>query len=238
MPFLSSRGRRRRGGIRLIRVYGLITDRRFNNDDCFCVVKGGVSSVRLASRRLLRIGVSASPPFNRRLRRSIASPPFNRIGGRRSESFYYEPIIHCQWRVGGVSLWVVYPRALGETNDVEETYCYRYDTDMILKLIISCLERAVTCQWWNSDLHRSVDELQAPGSSSSSENYNHILSGRLKVPVLSLALVIGLSVLAVRGYNPTAFAVTPREIVVGTLGFLVCKVAVVLAAFKPLKDGS
>ncbi|KAF3522778.1 hypothetical protein F2Q69_00047301 [Brassica cretica] len=251
------------------------------------VLVGGVSSVRLASRRLFRIGVSASPPFYRLLRRLIASPPFNRIGGRRSESFYYEPIIHYdkgdsllqtilatlsrndesfkfqrgsvdeftfegpelgkirafwislesgQWRVGGVSLWVVYPRALGETNDVEETYCYRYDTDMILKLIISCLERAVTCQWWNSDLHRSVDELQAPGSSSSSENSNQILSGRLKVPVLSL--VIGLSVLVVRGYNPTAFAVTPREIVVGTLGFLVCKVAVVLAAFKPLKDGS
>ena len=29
MPFLSSRRRRRRGGIRLIRVYGLITNRRF-----------------------------------------------------------------------------------------------------------------------------------------------------------------------------------------------------------------
>lgn len=90
-------------------------------------------------------------------------------------------------------------------------------------------------------LQRSVDELQAPGSSSTSENSSQILSGRLKIPVLSLALATGLSVLAIRGYSggdPTAFAVTPREIVVGTLGFLVCKVAVVLAAFKPLKDGS
>ena len=87
-------------------------------------------------------------------------------------------------------------------------------------------------------LQRSVDELQAPGSSSSSENSSQILSGRVKIPVLSLALAIGLLVLAVRGYSPTAFAVTPRDILVGTLGFLVCKVAVVLAAFKPLKDGS
>lgn len=89
-------------------------------------------------------------------------------------------------------------------------------------------------------LQRSVDELQAPGSSSS-ENSNQTLSGRLKIPVLSLALAVGLSVLAVRGYigeDHTAFAVSPKEIVVGTLGFLVCKVAVVLAAFKPLKDSS
>ncbi|CAH8255658.1 unnamed protein product [Arabidopsis lyrata] len=88
-------------------------------------------------------------------------------------------------------------------------------------------------------LQRSVDELQAPGSSSS-ENSNKILSG-LNIPVWSLALAIGLTVLAVRGHiggDLTAFAVTPKEIVVGTLGFLVCKVAVVLAAFKPLKDGS
>ncbi|CAE5960218.1 unnamed protein product [Arabidopsis arenosa] len=88
-------------------------------------------------------------------------------------------------------------------------------------------------------LQRSVDELQAPGSSSF-ENSDQILSG-LNIPVWSLALAIGLTVLAVRGHiggELTAFAVTPKEIVVGTLGFLVCKVAVVLAAFKPLKDGS
>ncbi|CAH8367333.1 unnamed protein product [Eruca vesicaria subsp. sativa] len=90
-------------------------------------------------------------------------------------------------------------------------------------------------------LQRSVDELQAPGSSSSSKNSNQVLSGRLKIPVLSLTLVVGLSLLAVRGYSgegSSAFAVTPREIPVGTLGFLACKVAVVLAAFKPLKDVS
>ena len=44
------------------------------------------------------------------------------------------------------------------------------------------------------------------------------------------------------GYNGedlTAFVITPKEIVVvGTLRFLVCKLALVLAAFKPLKDGS
>ncbi|KAF8092092.1 hypothetical protein N665_0424s0025 [Sinapis alba] len=223
-----------------------------------------------------------------------------------------------QWRVGGVSLWVVNP-VRGETN-VEEAYCYRYDFevddillgessdlsmvelrptritqladsdqissssapsldrtavsneesmeeyanlklslllyDAVLILLGSSLvsfslgEHSAIAFFFGGTvgflylllLQRSVDELQAPGSSSSSENSSQILSGRLKIPVLSLAFAIGLSVLAVRGYSggegPTAFAVTPREIVVGTLGFLVCKVAVVLAAFKPLKDGS
>ncbi|CAH8354904.1 unnamed protein product [Eruca vesicaria subsp. sativa] len=223
-----------------------------------------------------------------------------------------------QWRVGGVSLWVVNPGVLGDTN-VEEPYCYRYDFevdeillgetsdlsmvelrptriteltdsdqfssssaqnldltavsneesmeeyanlklslllyDAVLILLGSTVfsfslgENSAIAFFFGGSvgflylllLQRSVDELQAPGSSSSSENSNQILSGRLKIPVLSLAFAVGLSVLAVRGYTgegPSAFAVTPREILVGTLGFLVCKVAVVLAAFKPLKDGS
>ena len=220
-----------------------------------------------------------------------------------------------QWRVGGVSLWVVKGPVPGETN-VEEAYCYRYDFevddillgessdlsmvelrpsriteltdshqmslssapdidstavsneqsmeeyanlklslllyDAVLILLgssafsFSLGENSAIAFFFGGTvgflylllLQRSVDELQAPGSSSSSENSSQILSGRLKIPVLSLALALGLSVLAVRGYTPTAFAVTPRDILVGALGFLVCKVAVVLAAFKPLKDGS
>ncbi|KAF3510733.1 hypothetical protein F2Q69_00010129 [Brassica cretica] len=223
-----------------------------------------------------------------------------------------------QWRVGGVSLWVVKGPVPGETN-VEEAYCYRYDfevdeillgessdlsmvelrpsriteltdSDQISSPSAPNLDRTVVSNEESMEeyanlklslllydallillgssvfsfslgehsaiafffggtvgflylllLQRSVDELQAPGSSSSSQNSNQILGGRLKIPVLSLAFAIGLSVLAVRGYigeGPIAFAVTPREIVVGTLGFLVCKVAVVLAAFKPLKEGS
>ncbi|ESQ29948.1 hypothetical protein EUTSA_v10011547mg [Eutrema salsugineum] len=225
-----------------------------------------------------------------------------------------------QWRVGGVSLWVVNPRGQGpirgETN--VETYGDRYDfevdeillgessdlsmvelrpirvseitdSEQISSSSALSLNRAIISNEQSMEeyanlklslllydavlivlgssvfsfslgetsaiafffggtmgflylllLQRSVDELQAPGSSSS-ENSNQILSGRLKIPVLSLALAIGLSVLAVRGYSgedPTVFAVTPKEILVGTLGFLVCKVAVVLAAFKPLKLGS
>ncbi|KAJ4882004.1 hypothetical protein Rs2_39059 [Raphanus sativus] len=223
-----------------------------------------------------------------------------------------------QWRVGGVSLWVVKAPGLGETN-VEEAYCCRYDfevddvllgegsdlsmvelrptriteladSDQIFSPSAQNLDRTVVSNEESMEeyanlklslllydavlillgssvfsfslgensavafffggtvgflylllLQRSVDELQAPGSSSSSENSSQILRGKLKIPVLSLAFAIGLSVLAIRGSSggdPTAFAVTPREIVVGTLGFLVCKVAVVLAAFKPLKDGS
>ncbi|VVB00214.1 unnamed protein product [Arabis nemorensis] len=221
-----------------------------------------------------------------------------------------------QWRVGGVSLWVVEGPFLGETD--AETYCYRYDFevdeillgesndlsmvelrptritqltdpdqvslssaltldrkvvsneesmeeyanlklslllyDAILVLLGSLLfsfslgENSAIAFFFGGTmgffylllLQRSVDELQAPGTSAS-QNSNQILSGRLKIPVLSLVLATGLSVLAVRGYTGedlTAFAVTPREIVVGTFGFLVCKVAVVLAAFKPFKDES
>ncbi|XP_010480058.1 PREDICTED: uncharacterized protein LOC104758807 isoform X2 [Camelina sativa] len=220
-----------------------------------------------------------------------------------------------QWRVGGVSLWVVNPQ--GKETDAE-TFCYRYDFevdelllgersdlsmvelrpiriteltdsdqipsstsldvdrttvsneesmeeyanlklslllyDAILILLGSSVfsfslgESSAIAFFFGGTmgflylllLQRSVDELQAPGSSSSG-NSNQTLSGRLKIPVLTLALAIGLTVLAVRGHiggDLTAFAVTPKEILVGTLGFLVCKVAVVLAAFKPLKDGS
>ncbi|KAL1192988.1 hypothetical protein V5N11_015098 [Cardamine amara subsp. amara] len=221
-----------------------------------------------------------------------------------------------QWRVGGVSLWVVNPHGKGESN--AETFCYRYDfevDDILLgeSIDLSMVELRPTRVTELTDfdqissssaldlvrtnvsneesmeeyanlklslllydvililvgssvfsfslgensaiafllggtmgflylllLQRSVDELQAPGSSSS-EKSNQTLGGGLKIPVLSLALAIGLSVLTFRGYiggDLTAFEVTPKEIVVGTLGFLVCKVAVVLAAFKPLKDGS
>ncbi|XP_006307597.2 uncharacterized protein LOC17897043 [Capsella rubella] len=220
-----------------------------------------------------------------------------------------------QWRVGGVNLWVVNPRAK-ETD--AETFCYRYDfevdeillgesselsmvelkpiriteltdSDQISSSTALDLDRTTVSNEESMEeyanlklslllydailillgssafafslgensaiafffggtmgflylllLQRSVDELQAPGSSSS-ENSNQTLSQGLKIPVLTLALAIGLTVLAMRGPiggDFTAFAVTPKEILVGTLGFLVCKVAVVLAAFKPLKDGS
>ncbi|CAN8288000.1 unnamed protein product [Cochlearia groenlandica] len=218
-----------------------------------------------------------------------------------------------QWRLGGVSLWVVNPRGhgsvRGETDG--ETLCYRYDFEadeillgersdlsmvelrptriteladshqvslasspgldstivskeesmeeyanlklslllydatlvLIGSLVLSFVlgEHSAVAFFFGGTmgflylllLQRSVDELQAPGS----ENSNRTL----KIPVLSLALATGLSVLALRGYigeDHITFRVTPKEIVVGTLGFLVCKVAVLLAAFKPLKDGS
>ncbi|XP_010462373.1 PREDICTED: uncharacterized protein LOC104742968 [Camelina sativa] len=220
-----------------------------------------------------------------------------------------------QWRVGGVSLWVVNPQ--GKDTDAE-TFCCRYDFevdelllgessdlsmvelrplriteltdsdqissstsldvdspivskeesmeeyanlklslllyDAILILLGSSVfsfslgENSAIAFFFGGTmgflylllLQRSVDELQAPGSSSSG-NSNQALSGGLKIPVLTLAVAIGLTVLAVRGHiggDLTTFAVTPKEILVGTLGFLVCKVAVVLAAFKPLKGGS
>ncbi|KAE8660328.1 Lipase/lipooxygenase, putative isoform 2 [Hibiscus syriacus] len=54
-------------------------------------------------------------------------------------------------------------------------------------------------------------------------------------PVSSLALAIALSSLAIKySMSDVPFELTPKELLVGMMGFLVCKVAVFLAAFKPL----
>ncbi|KAL0791959.1 hypothetical protein Bca101_008205 [Brassica carinata] len=221
-----------------------------------------------------------------------------------------------QWRVGGVSLWVVKRPVLGETN-VEEAYCYyRYDfevDDILLgessDLSMVELRPSRITELTDSDqisspsappnigstvvsneesmeeyenlklslllydallillgsslvsfslggnsavafffggtvgflylllLQRSVDELQVPGSSSSSENSSQILSGRVKIPVLSLALAIGLLVLAVRGYSPTAFAPLKdgtKENVFAIIGLLTCILIMVFASISIL----
>lgn len=83
-------------------------------------------------------------------------------------------------------------------------------------------------------LQRSIDGLPAPASRSSNHGLN--FDRGFKGPLSTLALVIGFSLLAIK-YNSgddIPFMLTPRELLVGMMGFFTCKVAVVLAAFKPV----
>lgn len=86
-------------------------------------------------------------------------------------------------------------------------------------------------------LQRSVDGLSAPSSVSlkrDSENLNELLAG-VQGPISGFALAVVFAVVVVKyGSDISPIALTPKEILVGMTGFLVCKVAVVLAAFKPM----
>lgn len=86
-------------------------------------------------------------------------------------------------------------------------------------------------------LQRSVDGLPAPQSISAKkdgENSNELLEG-LKGPVSRLPLALGFAFAVVKfGPEIASVALTPKEILIGMAGFLVCKVAVVLAAFKSM----
>ncbi|KAF5204697.1 Lipase/lipooxygenase, PLAT/LH2 family protein [Thalictrum thalictroides] len=87
-------------------------------------------------------------------------------------------------------------------------------------------------------LQKSVDELPAPASIAMNKEEGNLdqLLKQLKGPVSSLALAFALAGVAVKcGSGTTPIALTPQEILVGMIGFLVCKVAVLLAAFKPMQ---
>lgn len=85
-------------------------------------------------------------------------------------------------------------------------------------------------------LQRSVDELPAPDSTTSNKRGKSYQSfGSLKGAVSTLMLALTFSVIAVKfGSGNDTMVVTPKELVFGMMGFLVCKVAVLLAAFKPM----
>ncbi|KAK9274361.1 hypothetical protein L1049_019175 [Liquidambar formosana] len=88
-------------------------------------------------------------------------------------------------------------------------------------------------------LQRSVDGLPAPASTSMNMggNFDRMFGG-FKSPIPGLAVAVGFTVLALRyssGDVPLVF--TPKDLIVGMMGFLSCKVAVVLAAFKPMPMG-
>lgn len=61
--------------------------------------------------------------------------------------------------------------------------------------------------------------------------------GPSKGTLLSLVLALAFALLAMKYSSGDVLALTPRELVVGMMGFLVCKAAVVLAAFKPMAMG-
>ncbi|KAJ7005280.1 hypothetical protein NC653_009931 [Populus alba x Populus x berolinensis] len=84
-------------------------------------------------------------------------------------------------------------------------------------------------------LQRSVDGLPASSIPSNTSGIDRLV-GRLKGPISSLALAVGFTFLAVKYSSGDAPSVlTPKELLAGMLGFLACKVAVLLAAFKPMK---
>ncbi|KAF3444415.1 hypothetical protein FNV43_RR14107 [Rhamnella rubrinervis] len=87
-------------------------------------------------------------------------------------------------------------------------------------------------------LQRSVDGLPATASNSQNTGIIDQIFGGYKGPIFSVALAIGFVLFTVKyssgdPSSPTVFA--PKDIILGMIGFLACKVAVVLAAFKPLK---
>lgn len=86
-------------------------------------------------------------------------------------------------------------------------------------------------------LQRSVDGLSVPMSSSSDGKMeNFVLSfGGFKRPWLGLALFVAASAVAVKyGVGGSSLELRPTELFIGVAGFLTCKIAVVLAAFKPI----
>ncbi|KAL5976737.1 hypothetical protein ACLOJK_021070 [Asimina triloba] len=89
-------------------------------------------------------------------------------------------------------------------------------------------------------LQKSVDGLSGPELSAVNinekrENDIQILGG-FKGPVTSFALVLILTALILKyGSGFASSVLTPQELLAGAVGFLTCKVAVVLAAFRPMK---
>ena len=87
-------------------------------------------------------------------------------------------------------------------------------------------------------LQRSVDGLPAPSSSVNAMDKFTQVFGRFKVPLLSLVLALTFAVIVAKyGSGDVDMALTPKDFMFGMLGFLACKVAVVLAAFKPMPIG-
>ncbi|CAM8964568.1 unnamed protein product [Rhodiola kirilowii] len=85
-------------------------------------------------------------------------------------------------------------------------------------------------------LQKSVDGLPSPASASSETkgNFEQMFEG-FRSPVSGLAFVIGLTIVALKyGLNDPQLSLTPKDLLVGLMGFLTCKVAVFLAAFKPM----
>ncbi|KAL8217252.1 hypothetical protein R6Q57_024089 [Mikania cordata] len=86
-------------------------------------------------------------------------------------------------------------------------------------------------------LQRSVDELPSPVLDRTG-GLDQML-GRFKGQVTTLVLALAFAVIVVKlGFEDGSLVLTPKDIVVGMMGFLLSKIAVLLAAFKPLPAGT
>ncbi|KAJ9183131.1 hypothetical protein P3X46_007036 [Hevea brasiliensis] len=87
-------------------------------------------------------------------------------------------------------------------------------------------------------LQRSVDGIPAsPPISRNTGRIDQLFRG-FKGPVSGLTLALGFTFLAVKySFGDSPMVLTPKELLFGMMGFLACKVAVVLAAFKPMSMG-
>lgn len=87
-------------------------------------------------------------------------------------------------------------------------------------------------------LQRAVDGLSVSMLSSSDgkmENFVQAFGG-FKRPWLGLALFMAASAVAVKyGVGGSSLELRPTELFIGVAGFLTCKIAVVLASFKPIQ---
>ena len=87
-------------------------------------------------------------------------------------------------------------------------------------------------------LQRSVDELPASELISSNKGGTNSLFKGIKGPIASVALALGFGLFAARySSGDLQVMLTPKHLIVGMMGFLACKVSVVLAAFKPIRPG-
>jgi hypothetical protein len=88
-------------------------------------------------------------------------------------------------------------------------------------------------------LQRYVDGLPGSKLITSNKGGTDALFRGLKGPIVSVALTLGFAVFVVKYSSGDDFEVflTPKDIIVGMMGFLACKVSVVLAAFKPITLG-
>ncbi|KAK2384253.1 Lipase/lipooxygenase, PLAT/LH2 family protein [Trifolium repens] len=88
-------------------------------------------------------------------------------------------------------------------------------------------------------LQRYVDGLPGSELITSNKRGTDALFKGLKGPIVSVALALGFAVLVVKYTSGDDIDVilTPKDIIVGMMGFLACKVSVVLAAFKPIAVG-
>ncbi|KAI5675121.1 hypothetical protein M9H77_06071 [Catharanthus roseus] len=90
-------------------------------------------------------------------------------------------------------------------------------------------------------LQRSVDGLPPPELVSSNNEKQNLgkIFGKFKGSASSLVLAFAFVIIAGKyiSGNASGVVLTPKEVISGMLGFLMCKVSVVLAAIKPMPIG-